>query len=101
MAGNPVSIRLLDREFLVACSDEERPGLLAAANLLDTRMRELRGGAGGPGFDRIAVLVALSVAHEFLTLKQRNEALENGVGTQLAQLRRSIEAELGGPAATG
>lgn len=100
MAGDPVSIRLLDREFLVACSDEERPGLLAAASLLDTRMRDLRGGTGGPGFDRIAVLVALSVAHEFLTLKQRSDAMESRLGDQLAQLRRSIEADLGGPTAT-
>jgi cell division protein ZapA len=94
MANEPVSVRLLDREFLVACSDEERPGLLAAANLLDSRMREMRNSVSGPGFDRIAVLVALSVAHEYLALKQRGESQEHQLGAGLAQLRRSIETSL-------
>ena len=33
--SEPVALKLLDREFLVACSEQERPGLLAAAALLD------------------------------------------------------------------
>ncbi|HET8898110.1 MAG TPA: cell division protein ZapA [Rhodanobacteraceae bacterium] len=94
MPNDPVSIRLLDREFLVACSDEERPGLLAAASLLDGRMREMRGGTGGPGFDRIAVLVALSVAHELLNLKQRSDEQQRLLGQQLAQWRQGIDASL-------
>lgn len=97
MANDPVSIRLLDREFLVACSDQERPGLLAAARLLDERMRELRAASTGPGFDRVAVLVALEIANEFLTLKQQNDSHQRGVETELAALRRSIESNLGEP----
>ena len=40
--SEPVNIKILDREFTVGCEPEERDGLLAAANLLDSRMREIR-----------------------------------------------------------
>jgi len=38
----PVALRLIDREFLIACAPEEREGLLEAAGYLDRKMRELR-----------------------------------------------------------
>jgi cell division protein ZapA len=41
-ASEPVALRLLDREFLIACAPEEREGLLQAATYLDQKMRELR-----------------------------------------------------------
>jgi cell division protein ZapA (FtsZ GTPase activity inhibitor) len=40
--NEPVALRLIDREFLIACPPEERDGLLEAANFLDRKMRELR-----------------------------------------------------------
>ncbi|HET6631648.1 MAG TPA: cell division protein ZapA [Rhodanobacteraceae bacterium] len=95
-SSEPVNIRLLDREFLVACSDEERPGLIAAAALLDSRMRELRGKVANPGFDRLAVLVALSVTHEFLSLEKKCELQEQVIGGSIEQLRRKLEATLSG-----
>lgn len=93
--SEPVSVHLLDREFLVACSDDERPGLIAAGALLDARMRELRQNVGTPAFDRLAVLVALSVTHEFLTLQRRCEAQDQVLGNSIEQLRRKLEATLG------
>ena len=42
--SEPVTVRILDREYTVGVSDEERAGLASAARMLDARMRELRGG---------------------------------------------------------
>ncbi len=95
MASEPVNVRLLDREFLVACSEDERAGLIAAADLLDKRMRELRNNAGNPGFDRIAVLVALSVAHEYLNLKAERTTREEKLGSSIESLTRKLEQALG------
>lgn len=94
MATQPVTVRLLDREFLVGCSDEERAGLIASADLLDKRMRELRNSAGNPGFDRIAVLVALSITHELLSLQQQNQSREQALGSSIDALTRKLEAAL-------
>ena len=40
--SNPVAVRILDREYLIACTPEERAGLVAAAAYLDGKLRELR-----------------------------------------------------------
>lgn len=100
MSSEPeaVTVRLLDREFLVSCAADEREGLIAAAATVDARMRELRKSMANPGFDRLAVLVALSATHELLTEKQHTETSIQSSQAELGQLRRKVEAAL---AATG
>ena len=61
-----VNIRILDREYTVGVEPGERDSLMAAARLLDARMRELRGGNRMVAADRLAVLTALNLAHELL-----------------------------------
>ena len=62
--SEPVTVRILDREYTVGVSDDERAGLASAARMLDARMRELRGGNRMVAPDRLAVLTALNLAHE-------------------------------------
>ena len=57
-ASEPVSVRLLDREYTVGVEPGERDSLMAAARLLETKMREIRGGNRMAAVDRIAVLAA-------------------------------------------
>ena len=92
--SEPVALKLLDREFLVACSEQERPGLLAAAALLDAKMRELRAASRTPGFDRLAVLAALSLTHELVDLRQRHAVQERVLSEGLATLRQRLQAAL-------
>jgi cell division protein ZapA len=77
-----VRVRLLDREFQIACPPGEAPGLLRAADLVEARMQEMRRG-GLVGLDRIAVLVALNLAHEHLELEEH----AGGSGRGLERLR--------------
>lgn len=93
-AAEPVNVKLLDREFLVACAPEERAGLLAAAALIDGKMREIRANAKAPGFDRIAVLAALGVAHELLELRRQHDAQARTLSDGLGALRRKLEGAL-------
>ena len=53
-----VSVRLLDREYQVACAAEERSDLLDSAEYLDAKMREVRDTGKVVGVDRIAVISA-------------------------------------------
>jgi cell division protein ZapA len=98
--NEPVALRLIDREFLIACPPEERDGLLEAASFLDRKMRELRAHAKTPGFDRLAVLAAISITHEYLQLQKHapaatdNNLSEPGIAEGLATLRRKLEAAL-------
>ncbi|MGA9335515.1 MAG: cell division protein ZapA [Rudaea sp.] len=93
----PVAVSILDREFLIGCSAEERPGLIAAASYLDGKMREIRNSARAAGMDRIAVMAALNIAHEFAQLKQRADADANRLAQHLQTLRVKLDGVLDAP----
>lgn len=95
--SEPVALRLVDREFLIACAPEEREGLLEAAGFLDRKMRELRANSRAPGFDRLAVLAAISVTHELLALRKHQDGRDQSLSDGLAALRRKLDAALDTP----
>ncbi len=95
-ASEAVALRLIDREFLIACAPEERDGLLEAAGFLDRKMRELRANAKAPSFERLAVLTAISVAHELLILRKQHDGQEQRLCNGLAALRSRLDAALDG-----
>jgi cell division protein ZapA len=59
-----ITVKILDRDYKLAVSLEDRERLLAAAQLVDHRMRSIRDSGKVSGQDRIAVMVALQLAHE-------------------------------------
>jgi cell division protein ZapA len=93
-SSEPVALRLIDREFLIACAPEERDGLLEAAGFLDRKMRELRANAKAPSFERLAVLTAISVTHEFLALRKQHDGQERRLSDSVAALRSKLDAAL-------
>ena len=70
-----VSVRLLDREYQVACPAEERSALLDSAEFLDAKMREVRDSGKVVGLDRIAVISALNLANELIKLRRHGTSL--------------------------
>jgi len=87
----PVNIKILDREFTVGCEPDERDGLLAAAQLLDSRMREIRGNNRMAALDRVAVLAALNLAHEFMQLKAETQTREQTLNRTLVDMNRKLD----------
>ncbi len=61
-----VSVRILEKEYFVACPYEERSDLLDSAEFLNSKMREIRDSGKVVGLDRIAVMAALNLANELL-----------------------------------
>jgi cell division protein ZapA len=92
-----VTVKLLDREFLVGCKPSEREGLLAAVEHLSQKMREIRHTSRSPGYDRIAVLAALDITHELLMLQRSQSAMSDSAGEHIAMLRRKLEDALSAP----
>ncbi|MEY4357826.1 MAG: hypothetical protein RL469_1152, partial [Pseudomonadota bacterium] len=58
-----INVRILDKDYLVACPHEERSALLDSAELLNAKMREIRDNGKIVGADRIAVMAALNLAN--------------------------------------
>jgi cell division protein ZapA len=65
-----VSIRILDKDYRIACEPHEQEGLRESARLLDGRMREIRQTGRVIGTDRIAVMAALNIAHDLIQLQK-------------------------------
>ena len=89
--SEPVAIRILDREFTVGCEPGERDSLTAAAQLLDARMREIRGNNKMAALDRVAVLAALNLAHELQQLRGEGGKSDDAIGRALADMNRKLD----------
>lgn len=94
MSGNtePVSIRLLDREYTVGVEPGERDSLMAAARLLEAKMREVRGANRMAAVDRVAVLAALNMAHELQQLRDGVSGRGDEIEHTLEAMRRRLDA---------
>ena len=90
-ASEPVTIRILDREYVVGCEPDERDGLMAAAKILDSKMREVRGGNRMAGVDRIAVLAALNLAHELHQSRSDSERRERDLSRTVGAMQRRLD----------
>lgn len=96
-ASEPVSIRVLDREYTVGVLPEERDGLMAAARLLDGKMREVRGANRMAAVDRVAVLAALNIAHELQQLRDDGQHRDRELARTLEDLQRKLDGLLDAP----
>lgn len=65
----PVNVRILDKDYMVACPQGEQDALLTSARRVDKEMRKIRDSGKVLGSDRIAVMVALNLAHELMQSK--------------------------------
>ncbi len=67
-----LDVAIMGREFRVACPEEERESLLQAVTYLDRKMREIRDHGKVIGLERIAIMAALNIAHDYLAAKPIN-----------------------------
>lgn len=89
-----VSVRILDKEYQVACPSEERDDLMRCAELLNLRMREIRDSGKIIGLDRIAVMAALNISHELIRANQTDDKVDDELGDRVRQLREQVESAL-------
>lgn len=88
--ANYLDVRLLEREYRVACPPDERGALLTAVDYVDAKMREISGKTKAQTAERVAVMVALNIAHELLSA-------QDGRGFDSIEAKRrisSMEAQL-------
>lgn len=97
--AQPVSIHLLDREYTVGCVAEERDSLLAAAKMLDGKMREIRGSNRMAALDRVAVLAALNLAHDLEQLREETARRDTDLSRSFGELNRKLDGLFDDPAA--
>lgn len=80
-----LDVTILDREFRVACSPEEKAELLESVAFLDKKMREIHDAGKIASVERIAIMAALNISHELLTTRL-------GTGFDMGEFKRRVGA---------
>lgn len=83
-----LDVKIMGREFRIACSAEERPALQRAVNIVETKMASIRNTGKVVGLDKIAVMAALQIAHESLV---GSNATSPTLGLDFEEIERKIE----------
>jgi cell division protein ZapA len=83
--ADTVEVNLLGRTYRVACEEGERESLMQAVAYLDAKMNDIRKAGKVMGAERIAVMAALNVAHELLSIRV-------GSGFDVGKAKRRINA---------
>ena len=60
----------MQREFTIACKEEETEGVIEAASYLDKQMRAIANNNQALGADRCAIMAALKISHELLEARK-------------------------------
>jgi cell division protein ZapA len=86
-----VTLSILGKEYKISCDAEEEESLIESAKQLHEKMSKIRNSGKIPGDDRIAVMVALNIAHELQILKEENLKLNQNLNECLFNMRQKIE----------
>lgn len=85
-----IKVSIMQREFTIACEEDETEGLIEAAAFLDKQMRTISEGSQVLGMDRCAVIAGLNITHSLLQL-QKQEGVHQDMGTRLQQLHDQVD----------
>ena len=90
-----MSVDILDKEYQVACPPDEELALTQAARYLDQHMRDIRSTGKVIGLERVAIMAALNISHELLSLKNGDSPIESNEEQQrLSTLNSQLDEVL-------
>ncbi len=88
---NIITIKILDREYNIKCPAHEAQDLQSAAQLLDEQMRKIRSGGNINSTDRVAVVAALNVCNELMSLKRQGNERLNEINNNIQNIKKRIK----------
>ena len=77
--SNTVTVKILDKEYQVACPEEQEAELAVSAKYLDKQMRNIRDTGKVIGLERIAVMAALNISYELLQASEQGDTGDESV----------------------
>ena len=90
-----MSITILDRKYQFACTPEERKDLLAAAQHLDERMKEIKESGRLMSLERIALQAALNLTDELLKIRKDASLRKEKIDSKIRMLADRLDSALG------
>ncbi len=90
----PVTVKILDKDYMVACPANEQEALIASSKRVDREMRRVREAGKVLGTDRIAVMVALNLAHELIQVTRNIKLPDPEILSRLQHIQQRIDETL-------
>lgn len=89
-----ICVRILEKELRIACAPNQESALRDAAQYLDMQMRKIRQTGRVIGLDRIAMMAALNITNELLTMRNRLSPAEENFLERIKELQEKIDTVL-------
>lgn len=93
-SGNSITVKILGQEYKIKCPPDKMNELQESANYLNKMMLDLRDNTKIMGIDKIAVLAALNVTHEMLSLKKQKQLHIDSLSKRIQELQYNVEQAL-------
>lgn len=88
------SIELLGKIYPIRCLESELPGLQKAATYLNQQMQDVQNSGKVINLERIAIISALNIAHEFLQFDQQKNNLVTTINKRIGQMQERLDYAL-------
>ena len=85
------SLHILDKEYRVSCTEEQRAGLESSARYLDEKMQTIKQSGRVVGLDRIAVMAGLNITHDFLAENQKKSGASLDISDKINALQNKLD----------
>jgi len=89
-ASSTVTVTILGKQYQVACPADEVEALTQAAQFLDGKMEDIRSSGKVVGLDRVAVMAALNITHDYLSGKSALTETKSLVVEKIAGLSDKV-----------
>lgn len=91
---NSITIKILGRDYQIACKPEEEDALRQAAAYLSKQMEQVKRHGSTLGFEKIAIMTALNISHELIQNSMKASDSKSSAQDFLSHLEKKIENAL-------
>lgn len=94
MSKEGVKVRILDRNFTIACPSGEQASVESAAEYLNVQLENMQAQSKVIGLEHTLVLAALNIANELLNKKSQG-AVDDDALVRVRELRDRVQSVTG------
>jgi len=93
MGESGLNIKIMDKDYRVACPADQQASLQDSARFLNDRLNDIKDKGSIIGTERIAIMAALNLAHELLGTHESVDEY-NDVDVRMMNLQKKIDIAL-------
>ncbi len=94
------TIEILGKYYQIRCPESQVESLQQAAKFVNEKMSEVQESGKAINIERIAIITALNIAHDFLQQDQQKSTLMNNINERISNLQDKLDIAINKPTQT-